>query len=123
MPNKIHPYNPELKKLARKLRKNMTLGEILLWQEIRDRQLGVQFHRQIPLYNYIVDFYCHELQMAIEIDGRSHDHPEVAIEDLTRQEELESHGIHFLRFEEKEARKNLNEVLNVIERWIECNTD
>lgn len=123
MPNKIHPYNPELKKLARKLRKNMTLGEVLLWQEIRNRQLGVQFHRQIPLYNYIVDFYCHELQLAIEIDGSSHDHAEVAIEDLTRQEELESHGIYFLRFEEKEARKNLNEVLNVIVRWIECNAD
>jgi very-short-patch-repair endonuclease len=100
VPNKLHPYNPELKLLARKLRKNMTLGEILLWQEIRDKKLVYQFHRQVPLYKYIVDFFCHELQLAIEIDGSSHDHPEVSVNDLTRQEELESYGIQFLRFEE-----------------------
>lgn len=64
MPNKIHPYNPKLKELARKLRKNMTLGEVLLWQEIRDEKLGYQFHRQTPILNYIVDFFCHELQIG-----------------------------------------------------------
>jgi very-short-patch-repair endonuclease len=121
VPNKIHPYNPDLKILARKLRKNMTLGEVLLWQKVRDRQLGFQFHRQVPLYRYIVDFYCHELQLAIEIDGSSHNHPDIAIKDLSRQEELEKHGIHFLRFEEKEIRRSINDVLDVIERWIECN--
>ena len=118
MPNRILPYKPELKSLARKLRKNMTLGEVLLWQEIRDRKLGYQFHRQVPILNYIVDFYCHELNLVIEIDGSSHDHPEVAVNDFERQEELENEGIRFLRFDEKEVRDNLDDVVEVIDNWI-----
>ena len=97
----------------------MTLGEILLWQEIKNRNLGFQFHRQVPIRNYIVDFYCHELQLVIEIDGSTHDHPEVAVSDLERQNEIEEIGIQFLRFEEKEVRKNLYSVVEVIERWID----
>jgi very-short-patch-repair endonuclease len=122
MPNKIHPYNPKLKKLARKLRKNMTLGEVLLWQKIRGRKLGYQFHRQIPIVNYIMDFFCHELQLAIEVDGSSHDHSQASEEDLERQTELEERGIRFLRFEEREVRKDINEVIQIIEDWIELNT-
>jgi len=118
MPNKFYPYNPKLKKLARKLRKNMTLGEVLLWQEIRNKKLGYQFHRQVPIKNYIVDFYCHEIHLAIEIDGGSHNFTETGIYDLSRQNELEELGIHFLRFEENEVRKNLNLVLETIENWI-----
>lgn len=121
MPNKIPPYNPKLKELARELRKNMTLGEVLLWQEIRNRKLGYQFHRQVPIKEYIVDFYCHELLLVIEIDGSSHDHPEVAVNDLDRQNDIEKIRIQFLRFEEKELRKNLDGVVEVIERWIELN--
>lgn len=122
MANKIHPYNPELKELARNLRKNMTLGEVLLWQEIRGKKLGYQFHRQIPILEYIVDFFCHELQLAIEVDGSSHNHSEVAINDLARQNELEELGISVLRFEETEISKNINEVIQTIESWIELNT-
>ncbi|MDZ7720084.1 MAG: endonuclease domain-containing protein [Balneolaceae bacterium] len=122
MPNKVHPYNPRLKKLARKLRKNMTLGEVLLWQEIRGKKLGYQFHRQIPIHEYIVDFFCHELQLAIEIDGSSHDHSKTSEEDLERQSELEDLGIRFLRFEEIDVRKNIDEVVKIIEDWIELNT-
>ncbi len=56
---KIVPYKPALKQTARKLRKNMTLGEVILWQHIRRRQIkGYQFLRQKPIANYIVDFYC-----------------------------------------------------------------
>lgn len=119
--NTFYPYNPRLKKLARELRKNMTFGEVLLWQKIRGRQLGCQFHRQIPIEEYIVDFYCHELFLAIEIDGGSHDHSEIAVSDLKRQNELEALGIRFLRFEEKEVRKNLDGVVGIIERWIDLN--
>ena len=118
MPNNIPSYNSKLKELARKLRKNMTLAEVLLWQEIRGRKLGFQFHRQIPIKNYIVDFYCHELHLAIEVDGSSHDHPEVAVSDLKRQNELEDAGVEVLRFEDKEVRKNLDGVVEVIENWI-----
>ncbi len=121
MPNNIPPYNPKLKELARKLRKNMTLGEVLLWQELRGRKLGFQFYRQTPIHNYIVDFYCHELHLAIEIYGSSHDHPEIAVKDLQRQNELEDVGVHFLRFEEREVRKNVDNAVEVIENWISLN--
>ena len=72
MKNKIITYNPKLKEYARQLRNNSTLSEVLLWQKIKNKALGVQFHRQVPLKEYIVDFYCHELMLAIEIDGDSH---------------------------------------------------
>ena len=74
MRTKIIPYNPKLKPLARKLRKNSTLSEILLWKQIKGKKLGCEFHRQVPINNYIVDFYCHELNLVIEIDGDSHNY-------------------------------------------------
>jgi len=73
MKNKIIPYNPKLKELARELRKNSTLSEVLLWLKIKGKVMGVEFHRQVPIDNFIVDFYCHELMLAIEIEGSSHD--------------------------------------------------
>jgi very-short-patch-repair endonuclease len=95
----IIPYNPKLKELARKLRKSSTLSEILLWQHLKGKQmLGYDFHRQKPIDNYIVDFFCNELMLAIEIDGGSHDFEEVYVGDIARQQKLESLGIHFLRF-------------------------
>ncbi len=83
MADKIIPYNPELVPLARKLRNNSTLSEVLLWKRIRNKQLfGYDFDRQKPIGNYIVDLYCAELMLAIEIDGDSHDHK--SEEDLLR---------------------------------------
>ena len=70
---KIIPYNPNLKALARKLRKDMTFGEVLLWNELKNDQLwGFDFDRQRCIDNYIVDFYCKDLMLAIEVDGMSH---------------------------------------------------
>ncbi len=66
-------YNPKLIPLARKLRNNSTLAEILLWEEIKNRKmLGYRFLRQKPIGNYIVDFFCNKLKLAIEIDGDTH---------------------------------------------------
>lgn len=66
-------YNPRLKQAARTLRKNMTLTEILLWQQIKGKQLlGYDFHRQKPIDEYVVDFYCPRLKLVLEIDGDSH---------------------------------------------------
>ncbi len=121
MRNKIIPYNPELKQLARQLRKNSTLPEIYLWQNIRKRALGVQFHRQVPILNYITDFYCHEIGLAIEIDGSSHDH--AFLYDAKRQGELEAYGVKFLRFSNTEVLKNMFSVLLVIEETVKELTD
>lgn len=109
--NKIIPYNPKLKMLARKLRKEMTLSEVLLWQEIRRKRLGVEFHRQVPIDQYIVDFYCHELFLAIEIDGSSHVFVDVQINDIERQERLESLGVRFIRFDDLDVKRNMQEVV------------
>ncbi|MFH5832564.1 endonuclease domain-containing protein [Halalkalibaculum sp. DA384] len=120
--NEILPYNPKLKPLARKLRRNMTFCEVLLWQKIRKRALGVQLHRQVPILDYIVDFYCHELKLAIEVDGVTHLHPEVSVSDLNRQKEIEKLGVHFLRFEDMEIKENMDEVMDSLEYWINKNT-
>jgi very-short-patch-repair endonuclease len=70
---KIIPYNSNLKELASELRKKMTLSEVLLWNELKQKKiLGYDFDRQRPIKDYIVDFYCKELQLAIEIDGDTH---------------------------------------------------
>jgi very-short-patch-repair endonuclease len=70
---KIIPYNPKSKQLARNLRNNSTKSEIILWMRLKGIQMkGYDFHRQKPLDNYIADFFCHELMLAIEIDGYSH---------------------------------------------------
>jgi threonine dehydratase/very-short-patch-repair endonuclease len=103
--NKIIPYNPKLKEYARQLRKNSTLAEVLLWKSIKNRALGVQFHRQVPLLEYIVDFYCHELMLAIEIDGNSHAFR--YFENINRQNKLEEYGVNFIRFTDSDVKNNM----------------
>ncbi len=117
MKRKIIPYNPKLKNVARMLRKNMTLSEIILWYHLKGKKMrGYDFHRQKPLGNFIVDFYCNELSLAIEIDGESHDYR--IGKDVQRQKQLESLGVNFLRFDDLEVKKNLAGVLTAIEDWI-----
>lgn len=117
MKNKIIPYSPHLKEYARFLRNNSTLSEVLLWQNIKQKAYEVQFHRQVPLLNYIVDFYCHELQLAIEIDGESHLYKYEY--DVKRQGELEEQGVVFLRFSDIDIKKNMFSVLLSLETEIE----
>ncbi len=116
----IIPYNPKLKEIARQLRNNSTLSEVLLWLELKGKKMnGYDFHRQKPIDNYIVDFFCHELMLAIEIDGISHTWEEVAVNDEIRQRQIESLGIRFLRFDDKDIKQNMSFVLNTIHDWIE----
>lgn len=119
MRNKILPYNPALKELAQKLRQQGILSEVLLWKKIKNKSLGIEFHRQVPLDNYIVDFYCHELMLAIEIDGNSHEHSEVQVNDVLRQETLERLGVNFIRFNDKDVKKSMNQVIYVLQVKIE----
>ena len=120
---KIIPYNPRLVPLAKNLRKNMTLSEVLLWQELKGKQmLGYDFDRQRPIDEFIVDFYCKELQLAIEIDGESHTHEEASVKDKKRQRRLEELGVRFLRFDDLEVKRDMKCVLNMIYNWIKENT-
>ena len=81
--------------------------------------MGYDFDRQRPIGNYIVDFYCKDLSLAIEIDGDTHIYR--YDEDEIRQKTLENIGIRFLRFEDIEVKKNISNVLRVIEDWIRKN--
>ena len=113
-------YQRFLKPYSRSLRNNSTLGEILLWNELKQRKLsGYQFYRQKPLLSYIVDFYCPSLKLVVEIDGTYHNDSEQQIKDDIRQQQLETSGIHFLRFTEQEVKTKLQSVLEYIEDYVE----
>ena len=113
-------YNPRLKQIARKLRKDMTLSEILLWKEIKGKKvLGYDFHRQKPIDEYVVDFYCPRLKLVLEIDGDSHDGKEGP--DFIRQKKLESKGLTVLRFWDLDVRANVDGIVGQLKEWIETN--
>ena len=120
---KNYPYNPALKERARELRNNSTLSEVLLWNELKNGKIkGKDFHRQKPIMDYIVDFFCPELGMAIEIDGGSHDNENACRNDRERQKKIEELKIQFLRFNDLDVRRNMTGVLKVIEQWIDKHT-
>jgi len=115
-------YNKNLKKLATKLRKNSTLAETLLWNELKGKKmLGYDFHRQKPLGNLIVDFYSPKLKLIIEVDGVTHNYK--LGEDIKRQLKLESMSLFVLRFLDSDIQNNLNGVLLFIKKWIKENVD
>ena len=118
---KIIPYNPKLKEFARKLRKDSTFTEIMLWNYLRGKQMrGYDFDRQHPIDNFIVDFYCKDLQFAIEVDGESHyANPE---KDKKKDKRLKELGVTVLRFEDLDVRHKLDKVVESIEKWIDKNT-
>ena len=112
-------YNPRMKKIARTLRKNMTLSEILLWQQIKGKQLlGYDFHRQKPIDEYVVDFYCPRLKLVLEIDGDSHEGKEKA--DRIRRERLESLGLTVMRFWDLDVKNNVDGIVEQLREWIEA---
>jgi len=110
-------YNPKLKKLARKLRNNMSPPEILLWNQLKGKKLGYNFHRQKPIDTYIVDFYCSKLKLIIEVDGKVH--IDKGEDDIKRQSKLESLGLHILRYKATDILKNLNDVIDSIKTYID----
>ena len=117
---KIYPYNPKLKLLARKLRNNSTYAEVLLWNQLKNKKLkGYDFHRQKPILNYILDFFCHELYLAIEVDGITHDSEIQQLKDKARQSEIEALGITFLRFDDMDIKTQMDGVISEILNYVE----
>ncbi len=106
-------YNPNLKEKARELRKRMTLSERILWNRLKSRQVhDLQFMRQKPIDEFIVDFYCSKLKLIIEIDGITHNDKQEY--DLKRQNKLEKLGLNFLRFEDRYVVENINNVIRIL---------
>ena len=105
----------EAKKLRQSLRRNIPNAEILLWRKLRHRQLsGFKIRRQFSIGRFIVDFYCPQAKLAIEIDGDTHYADSQQILDKNRQAFIEMLGIKVLRFTNNEIYKEINEVLHAI---------
>ena len=97
------------------LRKNMTLAELILWKKLKDKKIfKSKFRRQHPVDIFIVDFYCHEYRLVIEIDGEIHNNEETKEYDLGRTAELKKYGISVLRFTNDEVIYNLDYVVTRI---------
>jgi very-short-patch-repair endonuclease len=100
----------------RRLRNSMTEEEVILWSRLKSRQVGgFKFRRQYGIGPFVVDFYCPERKLAIEVDGGGHFKDEAIKKDLKRQKFIEQFGIRFLRVTNIDIRKNLLGVLISIE--------
>jgi very-short-patch-repair endonuclease len=108
-------YNKSLKQISRNLRRDMTDAEMLLWSELRGKQLnGFQFYRQKIIDNYIVDFYCPKSKLVIEVDGGQHYSAEGREKDRERDDYMRGMGITVLRFSDREALGQIDAVLEKI---------
>jgi len=116
------PYNPNLIKRAKDLRKNMTPAEKKLWYSYL-KNFTYPILRQRPINNYIVDFYCPKLKLVIEIDGETHFTEEGKVYDNKRTVILESYGLKILRFTNIDVLENLEGVSQVIEHQITLNNE
>ena len=96
---------------AKELRNQSTDAERILWMYLRTRPGGYKFRRQHPAGNYILDFYCFQLKLAIEADGLVHDKEEHKNADIERQSHLEAQGIRIVRFTNDEILKHFEKVI------------
>jgi len=116
-----YKYNrPERKRLRKKLRNEAPKAEQKLWEHLRGNQLkGLKFRRQYGVGPYVIDFYCPYLRLAIEIDGDSHYEEAARAYDQKRQQYIEKHNVHFLRFTNDDIYNSLEGVVDDICNWAE----
>ena len=111
----MHQYKPKLKNTARTLRKNMGDSELKLWSRIRRKQIfGLQFYRQRPIGNYIVDFYCPKAELVLEVDGLQHMNKLAIQKDKYRGSYLKQQGVKVLRFDNLQVLKQLDAVVEKV---------
>jgi imidazole glycerol-phosphate synthase subunit HisF len=109
----------DIRRAAVILRKQMTLEEKILWKVLKDRDtFGVKFRRQHPVNDFVVDFYCHELKLVIELDGEVHNDIEIKDHDIGRQHILSDLGLTVLRFSNDQIYQELNLVKESIQLTI-----
>jgi very-short-patch-repair endonuclease len=103
--------SPKIKARAKALRKRMTYSEKVLWQVLRKNHLRYYyFRRQHPIGSFIVDFYCHELKLVVEIDGLYHETEEQHEKDLNRTAVLEDFGIKVIRYTNEQIDTNIRKI-------------
>ena len=104
-------------KNARRLRRKMTLPEVILWQALRSQPDGLKFRRQHPTGNYILDFFCSDARLAIEVDGEAHSRGIQPARDEARDGWLRAAGIETLRIPAVEILKDADAVMRgIVER-------
>jgi very-short-patch-repair endonuclease len=109
----------ETKAQAAELRKSMTYAEKVLWQQLRNRKVeGLKFRRQHPVSIFILDFYCHEKKLAIEVDGGIHQSEDQREWDKNRTFELNELGITVLRFANEEVIDSTQKVIDSIMEYL-----
>jgi leucyl-tRNA synthetase len=114
-----YEYAPELLiDRARELRQKMTHAESILWQALRRKPWGIKFRRQHPIGGFILDFYCSQANLGIEIDGGYHDEAEQMVNDAFRSEALLDRDIDVVRFTNDEVLADLPSVLEAIRREV-----
>lgn len=111
-------YNKKSQTPRRKLlRRNLSKAEVMLWLQLKNKKInGHKFRRQYSVGRYVIDFYCPVLKLAIEIDGGYHLAEGAPEYDQIRQRYIESYGIKFLRFSDKEVINDLPKILRHISR-------
>jgi very-short-patch-repair endonuclease len=113
------PFNKNFKQLARYLRSNMTDAEQLVWSKVRRKQIcNFQFYRQKNIGQYIVDFYCPEGKLIVEIDGGQHYYEDGMRNDKQRDQHLQMHGFKVLRFSDTDVLKNIEGVIERIYEYL-----
>ena len=99
---------------ARNLRRNFTDVEMKVWQKLRNRQLGVDFRRQHPVGNFVLDFYAPAVRLAVELDGGQHAQTVTLARDESRARWLEERGVTILRFWNSDVVQHVSGVLEVV---------
>lgn len=113
------PFQGYLIKYAESLKENMTFSEVRFWKQVRNREMmGYTFERQKPILNFIVDFYCSELALVIEIDGLTHEDERTQLKDDHKENELKKIGLEVLRFSAREVIKDMPNVIRALENYI-----
>jgi very-short-patch-repair endonuclease len=106
---------PMASERARTLRKNLTDAEAILWRRLRRKELDhYRFRRQQPIGPYVVDFFCAEAKLIVELDGGQHNEAASLVRDARRTEWLEARGYRVLRFWNNQVREQLDGVLETI---------
>ena len=112
-------YNQQNQKQIRKiLRKQPIKAERMLWYRLKNKQLGYKFRRQFGVGKYVVDFYCPNLKIAIEVDGCTHSSDKELMHDKNREEFLTSVGVKTIRFFNSDIYNHIDEVIDKIIRTI-----
>ncbi|HLZ68796.1 MAG TPA: endonuclease domain-containing protein [Dehalococcoidia bacterium] len=114
---RFRAVGPAVREAARTFRQQPTPAEALLWERLRDRRLGgLKFRRQHAVLGFVLDFYCPERRLAIEVDGAVHAAPEQRARDAERSKQLAAAGVRVLRLDNAEVLNNTGAALATIAR-------